>query len=148
MINQLTKHFTLAELTHTDVRNVDNTPPDAIIPNLIRMAEKLEEVRELLTVPILVNSCYRSSKINKIIGGSRTSSHVEGLAADIRCPSFGSPLAIVEEIAKSGIKFDQLILEFYNPATGGGWVHIGIGSKMRQQVLTINGYGAFAGIHP
>ena len=148
-MRHLTNNFTLPELTHTEVRKYDNTPPDAIIPNIIRTANKLEEVRALLgSKPINVNSCYRSHAVNKSIGGSKTSKHMEGLAADFTCPSFGSPLMIVEEIAKSGINFDQLILEFYNPTTGSGWVHIGLGAKNRKQILTINPYGTFSGIHP
>ncbi len=145
----LTNNFTLPELTHTEVRKYDNTPPDAIIPNIIRTANKLEEVRALLgSKPINVNSCYRSRAVNKAIGGSKTSKHMEGLAADFTCQTYGSPLAIVEAIAKSDISFDQLILEFFNPATGRGWVHIGLAAKNRKQILTINPHGTFSGIHP
>lgn len=148
MIRKLTNNFTLGELIHTDLRQYDNTPPDAIIPNIERMAQKLEEVRELLCYSIHVTSCFRSKKVNDAVGSKDTSKHREGLAADFKCPSFGSPLKIVHEIADSGIDFDQLILEFYNPETGGGWVHLGLAAKSRRQILTINGHGCYAGIHP
>ena len=145
----LTNHFTLTELTKTELRKIDNTPPAAILPNIKRTAETLEAVRTLLGgQPINVNSCYRSRAVNKAIGGSKTSKHMEGLAADFTCQTYGSPLAIVEAIAKSDISFDQLILEFFNPATGTGWVHLGLAAKNRRQTLTINQYGTFSGIHP
>lgn len=145
----LSSHFTFAELTKTELRRFDNTPPDAVIPNLKRMAEALESIRGLLGgKPIIVNSCYRSKDVNKAVGSKETSKHREGLAADFICPQYGSPLAIVERIMASDLYFDQVILEFYNPTTGVGWVHYGLGSKMRRQVLTINQHGTFAGIHP
>lgn len=146
---QLSNHFTIEELTKTEIRKFDNTPPNAIIPNLKRMADILEEVRTLLGgKPIIVNSCYRSKDVNKAVGSKETSQHREGLAADFTCPSYGSVFEIVKRIEESKMMFDQLIMEFYNPATGAGWVHLGIGSKMRRQTLTINSHGAFAGIHP
>lgn len=145
----LTNHFTLAELTKTELRRFDNTPPAAVLPNLKRMAEALESVRTLLGgKPIIINSCYRSKDVNKAVGSKETSKHREGLAADFICPQYGSPLEIVNRIADSDLMFDQLILEFHNPSTGAGWVHYGLGSKMRRQILTINQHGTFAGIHP
>jgi hypothetical protein len=148
MVN-LSQHFTLAELTKTELRKFDNTPPPAVIPNIKRMAEKLERVRELLGgKPIVVNSCYRSKEVNKAVGSKETSKHCEGLAVDFICPSYGTPLAICERIEKSDLQYDQLILEFFNPATGAGWVHLGLGAKTRRQTLTINQQGTFAGLHP
>jgi len=144
----LSEHFTLQELTVSDWasrNNVDNTPPADILEKLKTLAAKLEEVRAVLGQPIYVNSGYRSPKVNKAIGGKPTSSHQYGLAADIRSP-FGDPIAVCAAIEKSGIKFDQLILEFPTP-DGGGWTHLGIGTKMRQQILTINPHGAFPGLH-
>lgn len=145
----LSAHFTLAELIASDwaSRNfVDNTPPPDIIENLKRIAAKLEEVRTILGFPIQINSGYRNSKINKAIGGKPTSSHVQGLAADIKCPQFGTPEQVCRKIADSAIHFDQLIMEYATP-DGRGWTHIGIGAKNRQQVLTINQYGVHSGIH-
>ncbi len=145
----LSEHFTLQELTISDWadRNgVNNTPPADIVEQLKLLAAKLEEVRTVLGKPILINSGYRSPKVNKAIGGKPTSSHQYGQAVDLRCPDFGTPEAVCRAIAASPIKYDQLILEFATPA-GGGWVHLGIGRGMRQQVLTINKHGTHAGIH-
>jgi hypothetical protein len=146
---KLSEHFTLQELTASDWasrNNVPNDPNSDITSNLIMLAEKLEEVRAVLGKPIHINSGYRSPKVNKAIGGKPTSSHQYGLAADIRCPEFGTPEQVCAAIMESGIKFDQLILEFPTP-DGGGWTHLGIGKQMRQQVLTINKFGCFIGLH-
>lgn len=145
----LSEHFTLQELTVSEWasrNNVDNTPPEMLISTLKELASKLEEIRAVLGKPVHVNSGYRSPKVNKAIGGSPTSSHQHGQAADIICPQFGMPEQVCKAIIAAGIKFDQLILEYPTP-DGGGWVHIGIGKKMRQQVLTINAHGAHAGLH-
>jgi zinc D-Ala-D-Ala carboxypeptidase len=146
---RLSEHFTLAELTVSEWasrNNVDNQPTLDIIESLKKLALRLEEVRTVLGKPIHINSGYRSPKVNKAIGGKPTSSHQYGLAADLISPEFGTPEQICQEIMESGIKFDQLILEYPTPE-GGGWVHLGIGKQMRQQVLTINRHGAFAGLH-
>lgn len=142
----LTQHFTLEEMTRTDLRKLDNTPPPAIIPNIKRMAEFMEQVRTELGHAIHVHSCFRSKKVNDAVGSKDTSKHREGLACDFTCPIYGDPLDIVEKLSKSGLNFDQLILEFYEPKVK-GWVHIGLGAKMRRQVLTINQHGTYAGIH-
>ena len=146
---KLSPHFTLQELTVSDwaARNgVENIPPLDVVANLTKLAEKLEEVRAILGQPIIINSGYRSPKVNKAIGGKPASSHQYGLAVDFKCPAFGTPEDIVRALSKTNIKYDQLILEFATP-DGGGWVHLGIGKAMRQQLLTINKHGAFAGIH-
>ncbi|SIO50443.1 Peptidase M15 [Burkholderia sp. GAS332] len=133
---RLTDHFTLDELTQSETaarRGIANTPSPAIVESLTRTAQTLEQVRTLLgSCPVLVSSGYRSPALNAAVGGSATSAHVQGLAADFFCPGFGSPLDICRKIAASGIAFDQLIFE-------GTWVHLGlgvVGQKPRNQVLT------------
>ena len=140
----LSEHFTLSELMVSDwaARNgVDNTPPDAIIENLKKTAQVLEQVRSLLGFPIHVNSGYRSGKVNAAIGGKPTSLHCQGLAADITCSGYGSPFDVCEAIAASHIEYDKLIYEF------GSWVHIQIGKENRRQSFTINSHGTFTGFH-
>lgn len=133
----LSEHFTLAELSHSDVstrRGIDNTPTGALVENLKMVAAKLEQVRDVLNVPIIVNSGYRSPAVNRAVGGSIMSAHCDGLAADFIAPGFGTPQEVARAIISAGIKFDQLIYE-------GTWVHLSVAPKMRQQVLTAH-FGA------
>lgn len=131
---QLSEHFSLSEFTASNTAtklNIDNTPEEEIIENLKVLAEGMEKVRELLGAPIKINSGFRNQQLNKAVGGSATSSHMKGFAADFICPGYGTPLKIVKKIESSGIKFDQCIQE-------GTWVHISFDPKMRGQLLTAN----------
>jgi len=129
---QLSEHFSIEELTTTSHRNLDNTPSSEIIEHLKITAAGLESVRKLLfDLPIHINSGYRSTVVNKAVGGSPTSDHPHGWCADFICPQFGTPIDICRKIAESSIKFDQLIEE-------GTWVHISFSPKMRGEILTKN----------
>lgn len=128
----LSPHFTLHELTFssTAVRlGVDNTPPADSLTALGILAHGLEEVRELLGHPMRIDSGYRCTRLNELVGGAKASAHILGYAADFVCPAFGSPLEIVRAIRDSGIAFDQCIEE-------GAWVHISFAPAMRRNVLT------------
>ena len=88
-MTKLTEHFTLEELTasETAARNGwDNTPNEAETKNLERLALMLEQVRKILNKPILINSAFRSKKVNDGVGSKDTSQHRIGCAADIRVP--------------------------------------------------------------
>jgi len=116
----LTPNFTLAELTVTDHRTLDNTPDPAALVNLKRLAEFLELVKSRLGGrPIMVNSAYRSKAVNKACGSRDTSQHRLGCAADIRVPGM-TPDAVVRAIMASGLAYDQIIREF------DAWTHISI----------------------
>ena len=138
---KLSEFFTLAELTTSQTatrKGIDNTPGPAELKNLTALARKLDEVRRLLGRPIYISSAYRCSALNTAIGGSKTSSHVHGLAADFACPGFGKTMDVFEKIRNSGVHYDQLIAEYPNSPTG-GWVHLGIGPRNRRQALIFNG---------
>lgn len=133
---QLSQHFHLDEFTVSQEatrRGLDNTPTPPAMRGLLRLAALLEDVRVLLgEQPISISSGYRSPAVNKAVGGSPKSAHLAGLAADFVCPGYGTPLQVCQEIAGSGIAFDQLIYE-------GTWVHIGlapVGAVPRREVLT------------
>tara|TARA_B110000908_G_scaffold169097_2_gene225445 strand:- start:10233 stop:10667 length:435 start_codon:yes stop_codon:yes gene_type:complete len=129
---RLTKHFTLDEFVRSDTavrKGIDNNPSDSLIENLKITAMGMEEVRKLLQVPILVTSGYRSPTLNRTIGGSPSSAHVQGFACDFIAPKFGTSLAIVTTIKESGILVDQCIME-------GSWTHISFDPKMRQKFMT------------
>lgn len=135
----LTEHFTLEELTHTDHRELDNTPNDAELENLKRLAEFLEELKTLLGgKPIMVNSAFRSKAVNDAVGSKDTSQHRVGCAADIRVPSM-TPDQVVKAIIASDLAFDQVIREFDR------WTHISIPNESarapRKQALIIDKQG-------
>jgi len=117
---KLSEHFSLAELTRTDHRSLDNSPDPAALANLHRLAVFLEQVREVLGGRVVViNSAYRSKAVNDAVGSKDTSQHRLGCAADIRVPGM-SPDAVVRAVRASGLAYDQLIKEF------DAWTHISI----------------------
>ena len=118
----LSEHFTLAELTHTDHRALDNTPNEGEIDNLKRLAVLLELVKtQLGGRPIMVNSAFRSSAVNAAVGSSDKSQHRLGCAADIRVPGM-TPDEVVRSVMTAGLPYDQIIREF------DAWTHISIPS--------------------
>lgn len=140
----LTPHFTLAEMTASQIANregLDNNPDSKTIANLVELCKTLEQVRSLVDQPLLVSSGYRSEALNRRVGGSVSSAHVLGLAADIIAVSL-TPRQLAQRIRDSSLAFDQLILEF------DGWVHLGLAEhQQRRQVLTIRqGIGYLPGL--
>jgi putative chitinase len=137
----VTPHFTLAELTHTDHRLLDNTPNATELVNIKRLAEFLETVKTTLGgKPIMINSAFRSKAVNDAVGSKDTSQHRLGLAADFRVPGM-APDAVVRAIIAAKLPYDQIIREFSDPVAGGGWTHISISDKPRRQALIIDRSG-------
>ena len=131
----LTKHFTLEELTATSHRQFDNTPNDAELANLIQLAEFLEQVKEVLGgKPVMINSGFRSKAVNDSVGSKDSSQHRTGCAADIRVPGM-APDAVVRALVASDLKFDQVIREF------DAWTHVSISEKPRRAALIIDRSG-------
>ena len=132
----MTPHFTLAELTHTDHRSLDNTPNPGELANLKRLAEFLETVKTTLNgKAVMINSGYRSKAVNDAVGSRDTSQHRLGLAADFRVPGM-TPDAVVRAIIAAKLPYDQLIREF------DAWTHISItNGKPRRQALIIDRLG-------
>lgn len=138
-MNYLSPHFTLDELTVSQEaarRGIDNTPTADALEALKRTAMGLESVRMRLGgAPILISSGYRSPAVNTAVGGSKSSQHMRGEAADFTAPRFGNPRAIVDALVDSDVPYDQLILEF------GRWVHISFSLHPRRQALVIDTQG-------
>ena len=135
----ITPHFTLAELTHTDHREFDNTPNEAELANLKLLAEFLEQVKTVLGgKPIMVNSAFRSKAVNDAVGSKDTSQHRIGCAADFRVPGM-TPDQVVLAVIAAGLPYQQLIREF------DAWTHISIpntlDAKPRKQALIIDKSG-------
>jgi zinc D-Ala-D-Ala carboxypeptidase len=135
----LSEHFTLEELTHTDHRELNNEPNASEMANLTRLAAFLEQVKTVLGgKPIMVNSAFRSKAVNDAVGSKDTSQHRVGCAADIRVPGM-TPDEVVKAVIASEIGYDQIIREFDR------WTHISIpntaGSNPRRQALIIDRAG-------
>lgn len=132
-------HFSLEELTRSQsaVRgNINNEPNQIEKINLVKLAWFLESLREKLRkhyqkrLIIIVSSGFRCELLNLMIGGSKTSAHMKGLAADITCPGL-TPLELSRFIYENMEEFDQVIHEF------GRWVHIGLSNDTpRHEDLT------------
>jgi uncharacterized protein YcbK (DUF882 family) len=135
----LSPHFTLEELTHTDHREFDNTPNDSEKNNLKRLAEFLEQVKDVLGgKPIMVNSAFRCKQVNDAVGSKDSSQHRIGCAADIRVPGM-TPDEVVKAVIASGIGYYQIIREFDR------WTHISVPNSIidspRRQALIIDKTG-------
>jgi zinc D-Ala-D-Ala carboxypeptidase len=142
----LSPNFTLAELTFSETAirmGRDVVPDEAVIANLQYLCETvLEPLRAELGTAIVVSSGYRPDWLNRAIGGSATSEHMSGRAADIRAIN-RTPLQVCRVASTMNLPTNQLILEF------GRWCHISVapmGEQGRRQVLTakiINGKAVY-----
>ena len=149
MINKqakLSEHYTLGELTKTNVKGIDNTPNHAAVLNLKNLCEGwLEDLRfsynELYCLkpgedyhtsenvePIIINSGFRSEAVNKAIGGVKGSNHLIGCAVDIKCLGIEQALryaVILLDIADGTRRdFDELLVE--RSPKGTYWVHFAV----------------------
>lgn len=139
---QLSPNFTLEELTRSDAaaRNGwDNTPNEAEIENLKRLAGLLQDVKAAVGgKAVMINSGFRNKQVNDSVGSKDTSQHRLGCAADIRVPGM-KPREVVEACIANGVPFDQIILEFDS------WTHISVpntpDAKPRGQRLIIDKAG-------
>jgi len=124
---KLTNNFALNEMTKSQTalrRGISNEPSNNEIDNLRILCEYvLQPVREHFGKPVSINSGFRSSELNKAIGGSGTSDHCKGMAADIEIA--GVDNGVIAQWIEDNCEFRQLILEFYTPGVGdSGWVHV------------------------
>lgn len=125
----LTDNFTLEELCYTS-EPYDNTPNESQVEALRSLAENvLQPLRNLYGKPINVNSGFRSAKVNKAVGGSTTSQHLRGEAADLNCENNKK----LYELILYNLEYDQLINEHdYS------WIHVSFTTRRnnRNQRLT------------
>ena len=137
---QLTNNFSLAEMVKSDTalrHDMDNTPGEAEIANLKTLCEKvLQPVRDYFKTGVKVNSGYRHPEVNAKVGGSKTSDHCRGQAADIEIP--GVPNADLAQWITENLDFTQVILEFYTQGVpDSGWVHVSYDPEnLKKQALT------------
>ena len=132
---QLSPHFKLSELLVSNTaksKGLDNDPTPEIEANLKALCENVLEPIRAAVGPLKINSGYRSDPVNKAVGGSTTSAHSFGLAADLHPPNGCKKL--MNDIIKTGVKLDQIIFEQT-------WVHVGYlnpkDKKQREQKLSM-----------
>jgi zinc D-Ala-D-Ala carboxypeptidase len=136
----LTTNFTLAEMTKSETalrHDMDNTPGEKEIGNLKLLCEKvLQPVRDHYGKGVKVNSGFRHPDVNAKVGGSKTSDHCRGQAADIEIPGVAN--AELAEWIRDNLDFQQLILEYYQVGVpDSGWVHVSfVAEDNKKQVLT------------
>ena len=147
----ITRNFTLEELLRSPTASrlsIPNTPSESVTRNLTLLCNHiLQPLRNAYGKPIIVNSGYRSSELNRAIGGAKNSQHMLGQAADIKgtnplqLPYKGEGKStgggVVQEnrklfelIQKLNLPFDQLIDE-----KNYSWIHVSFSDKPRHQVL-------------
>lgn len=139
-MTQLTKNFSLAELVKSETalrKDLDNTPSPETVKNLQTLATKvLQPISDHYQRGVKVNSGYRSPEVNASVGGSRTSDHCQGQAADIEISGIANAELAAWIVAN--LEFTQVILEFYTPGVpDSGWVHVSYNPQnLKKQVLT------------
>lgn len=139
-MTQLTKNFSLAEMTKSETalrHGLENKPGPDELNNLLQLcANVLQPIRDHFQKGVKVNSGYRSPDVNAKVGGSRTSDHCRGMAADIEIPGVAN--ADLANWIKDNLSYTQLILEFYTPGVpDSGWVHVSYDpSNLKKQDLT------------
>ena len=144
---KLSKYFSLEEMTKTSVKGVTNTPNATQISNLNRLCVWLEELRTEWNLrygdgddPIIINSAFRSPVVNKAVGGSATSNHLSGCAADIRVLGLEQLLryaTILLDISDKAHKdFDELLMERKGNSL---WLHFAVRPSCNRRVVKFIG---------
>lgn len=134
-MKKLTDNFTLQEFEKSSTAkrlNIDNTIPEVYIPNVMKLASTLQTIRNYYKQPIIIDSGYRCERLNRIVGGSRTSDHLYAAAADFH--SVTDTLAdnmklwnVIIKLRDEGkIYFRQLIFEYGRRNSGPNWLHLAI----------------------
>lgn len=132
------KYFSIAEFLCSDAAEkyqVSNIPSDeellAVLTNINALVNNvLDPLRAMIGRPIIITSGYRSKQVNELVGGSKTSQHLTGKAADIHVQGYTpQQMEIVYRAIQTYYDFDQLI--FY---TSKNIIHISWnGDKNRRE---------------
>ena len=137
---KLTQNFSLSELTRSQTatrKGIENQPNDEQLANLVALCEcVLQPIRDHFGKPVRISSGLRVPELNAAIGGSTTSDHTRGCAADIEVP--GVDNKVLAQWVVDNLEYRQTILEFYEPGIAdSGWVHVSYNpGDNKKQVLT------------
>jgi len=139
----ISKHVSYKEGIHSNTairRGIDNTPDSEQLDNMETIAENIfEPLRQYVEGPIKINSFFRSSDLNKAIGGSRTSQHCKGQAMDID-DTFGKMTnAEMYHWIKENLDFDQMIWEFGDDDNP-NWIHVSYVSAEKNRNRCLKAY--------
>ena len=142
---KLTQNFSLSELTRSQTatrRGIENQPNDEQLANLVALCEcVLQPIRDHFGKSVRISSGLRVPELNAAIGGSTTSDHTRGMAADIEVPPVDN-IELARWIEGSGLAFRQLILEYYDGTPDSGWIHVSYDpADNKRQVLTATKQG-------
>ena len=137
-MSAVSEHFSWAELTRTgstELQAINREEAEQYRAALTALATTILEPIRAKFGPIKINSAFRGASVNAKVGGSKTSQHLKGEAADIVAPS-----VTVEElhrwiVTESGLPYGQCILEKTAPARPYSWVHVSLGEPWRKDTL-------------
>lgn len=131
------KYFTIAELCRSNTADkflIDSKCTKEQAANMMALVNNvLDPLREAYGKPIRVNSGFRCEKLNKKVGGSKTSDHLHGMAADITAGIPKENKRLFYLIQELGLPFKQLIDE-----KGFSWVHVSYdANNLKRQILAL-----------
>lgn len=138
----MVKNFTFKEMiaTSTGLANYPETWEQ--LDNIILTTTRLQIIREAFGAPIRVNCCFRSPQVNAKVGGSATSAHLKGLAADITAGNEAGNRKLYQVCLDclGDLGFDQLILYSEKPGDRSSrirFIHVGFATDRipRKQLL-------------
>jgi len=139
----ISKHISYKEGVYSRTalrRGIKNNPNAEQMENMITIAEEVfEPLRIWVGGPIKINSFFRSTELNKAIGGSGKSQHCHGQAIDID-DTFGKMSnAEMYEFIKENLDFDQIIWEFGDDDNP-DWVHVSYVSAEENRKRCLKAY--------
>jgi zinc D-Ala-D-Ala carboxypeptidase len=114
-----TENFQWREALYLSRWNIHAIPPKPVLVNILKMAKQLQQVRDILTRPMLITSWWRPAEYNKLINGAPKSWHVTGGAVDFRCPGISADQ--LREILVPALEDLELRME---NLPGASWVHV------------------------
>lgn len=135
------KYFTIGEMVRSETADrygINNRCNKEQACNLIKLiGNVLDPLREAYGKPIIVTSGFRCQKLNTKVGGSATSHHMRGMAADIKAQNPKDNAKLFYLVQELGLNYTQLIWEKgnnHNPA----WVHVSYDEDdLKKQILRL-----------